>query len=525
MIQISQLKLPVGHSDEELVQKVVKKLKITRDQIQKLTIRRASIDARKKPELYWVYTIWLELKNEKKFKDLKISPKEYVLPSPGTKELMHRPVIIGTGPAGLFCGLFLARAGYRPILLERGLEVAKRVEKVNTFWETGKLDTNCNVQFGEGGAGTFSDGKLNTLVKDNSGRNHKVLETFVEAGAPTDILYLNKPHIGTDVLREVVQNLHKEIEEAGGEIYFSSQVTDLMIEDDQLKGLEINHKEQIETEVAVLAIGHSARDTFEMLHKRQIPMEAKSFAVGFRIEHPQEMINESQYGAKKVKGLLAADYKLTAKTSTGRGVYSFCMCPGGQVVNSSSEEGHMVVNGMSYRKRDGKNANAALIVTVTPEDYPSNEVLSGVEFQRRIEKAAYEAGNGKIPIQLYGDFKKGQPSTMIGQVHPEVKGQYQLTSLNSILPEELNESLIEGIESFGKKIKGFNREDALLLGVESRTSSPIRILRDDKMQTKVRGIYPCGEGPGYAGGIMSAAMDGIKAAEKIISTFKTTIAK
>lgn len=517
----------IGHTKEELVEKAAKKLKISSKEIKKFEIKRSSIDARKKPELYLVYTVLVSLKEEhkvlKRVKDKNITivtPKSYKLPKPGNEKLEKRPIVVGTGPAGLFCALILAREGYRPILLERGLAVDERVQEVETFWKTGKLNTQCNVQFGEGGAGTFSDGKLNTLVKDASGRNRKVLELFVEAGAPEDILYVNKPHIGTDVLRDVVKNIHREIEEAGGEFFFSSQVTNLEIEDGKLVAIEVNHEKKISTQVAVLAMGHSARDTFKMLHHCGISMEAKSFAVGFRIEHPQEMINKSQYGKEHVEGLMAADYKLTAKTSNGRGVYSFCMCPGGKVVNSSSEEGYLAVNGMSYRKRDGRNANSALIVTVTPEDYPDKGVLSGVAFQRNLEKAAFEAANGKIPVQLYRDFKANKKSSTLGKVIPDVKGEYELTSLNKILPEELNKSLIEGIESFGRKIHGFNREDALLLGVESRTSSPVKILRDEKFQSvSVEGLYPCGEGPGYAGGIMSAAMDGLRVAENIISQF------
>ena len=527
MIQIQQIKMNIGHTRKELIEKVAKKLKISSEEIKEFIIKRSSIDARKKPELYFVYTVLVSVKDEhkvlKRIKDkniMSVKKKTYKLPNPGDEKLTKRPIVIGTGPAGLFCALILAREGYQPILLERGLPVDERVQEVETFWKTGKLNPQCNVQFGEGGAGTFSDGKLNTLVKDSSGRNQKVLELFVEAGAPEDILYVNKPHIGTDVLRGVVKTIHKEIEEAGGEFIFSSQVTDLIIKDGKLVEIEVNHDKRIQTQIAVLAMGHSARDTFEMLHKRGILMEAKSFAVGFRIEHPQEMINKSQYGKEHIEGLMAADYKLTAKTSNGRGVYSFCMCPGGKVVNSSSEEGYLAVNGMSYRKRDGKNANSALIVTVTPDDYPNCGVLSGVAFQRKLERLAFEAANGKIPVQLYGDFKENRKSSRLGEVIPDVKGHYELTSLNKILPKELNQSLIEGIEFFGKKIHGFNRKDALLLGVESRTSSPVKILRDEKFQSvSVKGLYPCGEGPGYAGGIMSAAMDGLRVAENIISQF------
>ena len=526
---------------------------IKEEEILKLEILRESLDCRKKPEIFAVITAQVKVKGEEKVlkralgnkkakEQFSISDvKEYVFPTPVAElgENAKRPVIIGAGPAGLFCAYYLARAGLRPLLLERGRDVERRKQDVETFWKTGKLDPSSNVQFGEGGAGTFSDGKLNTLVKDKDGRNRAVLKTFVQFGAKKSILYDAKPHVGTDELSKIVANLREEILRLGGEIHFESQMTDLVIKDERLTGIVVNEKETIECDHLVLAIGHSARDTFFMLHRHQVPMEAKPFAVGFRVEHPQEMVNESQYGRKDPGALGAAPYKVTAKASNGRGVYSFCMCPGGYVVNASSEEGRLAVNGMSYSGRDGKNANSAIIVSVTPEDYPGEGPLAGIFFQRDLEEKAYRLGQGKIPVQRYGEYRIGImtesrktiPDERIvdrgGQqgnsldfmenmtIEPCCKGEYLWTELRGLLPEECEKAFVEGMSQFGRQIKGFDRDDCILSGVESRTSSPVRIVRDEHLCSQISGIYPCGEGAGYAGGITSAAMDGLRVGEEI----------
>ena len=527
MIRMNQLKLPVDHTQEALWAKAAKALKIPVKDIRSIQIIKQSVDARKKEDIHFTYSIDVETEKEEsvvhkaKSRDIGISEKkEYVFPKPGTKKMTDRPVIIGTGPAGLFCGIMLARHGYQPLLLERGESVEKRMEAVDLFWKGGMLRPDCNVQFGEGGAGTFSDGKLNTLVKDPLMRNRKVLELFVEFGADPSILYVNKPHIGTDVLSGIVKGMREEIIRLGGEVRFNSTVTDFIIEDNRLHGVVINEKERIMAEVLVLAIGHSARDTFEILNKRKVPMEAKAFAVGLRIQHPQESINRSQYGTGSHPILGPADYKLTHQCTKGRGVYTFCMCPGGYVVNASSEEKRLAVNGMSYHKRDGVNANSALIVTVTPEDFGNTTPLAGIAYQRQLEEAAFLSCSGKIPVQLYGDFKKNQPSKDFGSVEPAFKGACGFANIREFLPEYLSESLIEGVEAFDRRIRGFSRPDAILAGVESRTSSPVRIPRDEAFECSVKGIYPCGEGAGYAGGITSAAMDGLKVAEAIATGFQ-----
>lgn len=547
MIRINQLKMHYTHTREKLLDKVCSVLRIDKKDIQTIEIIRQSIDARKKPDIYYIYTIEVAVKQEDKVlkealkrKGIKeqLSKSDrvmYQFPQSGTRLQEYPTVIVGAGPAGLFCAYYLALHGYRPILLERGKPVEERTKDVEEFWKTGVLNTASNVQFGEGGAGTFSDGKLNTLVKDKDGRNRTVLEVFVKFGAKESILYDAKPHIGTDVLSQVVKNMREEIIRMGGQVRFYSQVTDILITDCEkeptrrVSGVVINGEKIIPCKQLVLAIGHSARDTFSMLHEKQIPMEAKSFAVGLRVEHPQRMINESQYGVEESDILGAAPYKLTAKASNGRGVYSFCMCPGGYVVNASSEEGKLAVNGMSYSGRNGENANSAIIVSVTPEDYGLDHPLAGIAFQRKLEEKAYKLGEGKIPVQRYGDFRNrvvsGEETSLeeVSKMHTKLstctKGEYVWADVSTILPKDCNEAFVEGMEAFGRQIKGFDRPDAILLGVESRTSSPVRIHRDTDMQSEVKGLYPCGEGAGYAGGITSAAMDGLRVAEAIAGEF------
>ena len=526
MIRIMKLKLPPNHTEAQLKKKIASMLSIRPEEILSWRIVKRSIDARKKPDVAFVYQVDVHTERDgkivkrKNHPDIVLREKEKIKPLiPGESKLKHRPIIVGFGPAGMFCGYLLAKYGYAPLILERGSKVEKRQRDVERFWETGKLDTESNVQFGEGGAGTFSDGKLNTLVKDPSGRNRKVLEIFVEMGADPSILYDSKPHIGTDRLRDVVVNLRNEILRLGGEIRFDTCVKDFIFSDNRISAVCLADGEQIETDTVVLAIGHSARDTFEKLSQLSVNMSQKPFAVGVRIQHPQAMIDHSQYGEDCPFELPAASYKLAAKASDGRGVYSFCMCPGGYVVNASSEEGMTAVNGMSYQDRAGENANSAIIVTVDSSDFGSDDVLAGMHYQQKLERAAYEAGNGLIPVQLFGDFVNNQVSTAFGEINPQIKGGYAFTNLRCVLTGPVGNALIEGVRSFEHQIVGFSREDAILAGVESRTSSPVRIERGETMESNVKGLYPCGEGAGYAGGITSAAMDGLKVAEEIIRRF------
>lgn len=529
MLRIPQLKLPMTHSEADLKNAIRKELRIPEDTFT-YTIKKRSIDARKKQELHFVYAVDVALP-QKVERQLLAKSKGKLLPAPdeeyrflptGSLPMPQRPVVIGAGPAGLFCAYFLAKHGYAPIVVERGEPMEERIRRVECFWKEGTLHPESNVQFGEGGAGTFSDGKLNTMVKDPSGRIRKVLEIFVEHGAPEEILYLNKPHIGTDNLRHIIVSMRKQMIAWGAEFHFSSKVTDLLLnEQGAVKAVEINNSTLIECRTVVAALGHSARDTFEMLAQKPLTMENKAFAIGVRIEHPQEMIGLSQYG-EAWKKLPAADYKLTHQCQNGRGVYSFCMCPGGFVVNASSEAGRCVVNGMSNHDRAERNANSALIVTVTPEDFKAEGFdgpLAGMQFQRKWEEAAYREGNGKIPLQLFGDLLSEKKSATIGEIVPDTKGDWTFGNLNNCLPDYVLESLKEGILAFDKKIAGFARKDAVLLGVETRTSSPVRMVRGADYQSDIQGFYPCGEGAGYAGGITSAAVDGIKVFEAIASVY------
>ena len=563
MLRINQITCPIEHTEKQLFTALCNKLKCREADISDWKIVRRSVDARKKPLLFYSYTLLAACRDEEKLlkkhrKDRDITHDASVTFSfrvTGEKKMAKRPVIIGTGPAGLFCGLELARAGFCPILLERGKDVEQRSADVEAFWSGKALLPNSNVQFGEGGAGTFSDGKLNTLVKDKYGRNTHVLETFVEFGAKETILYDQKPHLGTDALKDIVKNMREEILSLGGDIRFESQVTDLRISETdenpsdhnppRITAIEVNKTEWIKTDVLVLAIGHSARDTLSMLYERHLKMAAKPFAVGFRVQHPQHYIDKAQYGTwedpadtdgqissrRDVSSVLgAAPYKLTAKAKDGRGVYSFCMCPGGYVVNASSEEGRLAVNGMSYSGRDGSCANSAIIVSVSPEDYGDGQSpLSGVAFQRDLEQKAYRAAQGKIPIQKYRDYqeelvrqgvlKKVSCSDVLPPFAPALKGLSEEADLTRILPSVLNLAFTEGMEEMDRKICGFASGEVWLCGIESRTSSPVRIDRDDSLQSNIAGIYPCGEGAGYAGGITSAAMDGVKVAEEIAARY------
>lgn len=526
MITINQLKLPTDYTKEQLIHKIAREIGVDKSRIVRYEIMRRSIDARKKPDIFYVLSVSVVCSGEDQLrrccKSQKVSfinPQHYTFEVQGTGRLPHRPVIVGSGPAGLFCAYQLAKHGYRPLVLERGEDVDRRMLSVQRFWDGGRLDPESNVQFGEGGAGTFSDGKLNTLNKDPSGRNREVLRIFVKMGAKESILYDQKPHLGTDALVNIVKNLRNELTGMGGEIRFDSKVTGLHVDrGGRILAVTVNGQETIPADVLVLAIGHSARDTFRMLHQLPVPMEAKDFAVGYRIIHPQEMINESQYGTRDVARLHlgAAPYKLTAQTGRGRGVYSFCMCPGGYVVNASSQQGRLCVNGMSYSDRDSGAANSAIIMTVRKSDFGQGDILSGMHFQQKIEETAFKIGQGKIPLQLYQDFKNGTISSGFGECQPAVKGDYCFADVHSILPQELNECFLLGMEQFGRRIKGFDRGDAIVCGIEARTSSPLRILRDKvTLQSSIQGLYPCGEGAGYAGGITSAAADGLCVAEAI----------
>ncbi len=531
MLRIDGIKLPYSHSEEELWQAAAKRLGCEREEITSLTLLRRSLDARERP-VKAVYSLAVTCEREKKYLlrnrrgVTSFREEQYAFQPTGTRELATPPVVIGAGPAGLFCSYFLAKAGYRPLLLERGEPVEERTARVNAFW-AGKepLHPDSNVQFGEGGAGTFSDGKLNSQVKDPRHRGREVLRVFAQHGAPEEIIYQAKPHIGTDRLKTVIRALREDLLSMGAKVEFRAKVVDLWEENDALAGVILEDGRRIKTSVAVLAPGHSARDTFRLLREKKIAMEPKPFAVGVRIEHPQAMISAQQY-KDAWQELEAADYKLTHQAKNGRGVYSFCMCPGGEVVNASSEPGFLAVNGMSNYARDGVNANSAIVVAVKPEDFcwdesaPQKEdPLIGVSFQRKLECAAYLAGDGLVPVQLFGDFCEGVPSTHLGNVLPQIRGGYRLCNLRDCLPAWLSATIQEGILAFDRQIPGFARLDAVLSGVESRTSSPVRICRNEQLESSLPGLYPCGEGAGYAGGILSAAMDGIRVYEAIASKY------
>lgn len=534
MIRINQIKIPIQKDETKAIKKKLEKLLSTKSAYTYQIVRK-SLDARDKSNLMHIYTLDVQLEDEKqilhKLGDNKniMSTKEekYQFPYEANQNCHIRPVIIGAGPAGYFAALHLARAGYCPVVVERGKCVEERTKDVEAFWQgDAMICANSNVSFGEGGAGTFSDGKLNTGIKDKQGRIQAVIRDFIQFGAPEEIRYINKPHIGTDILKLVMQNMRREIVNLGGEILFEHQLVQIAhtTEDElklNIKDLKSDTVCSLHTAACILAIGHSARDTFAMLQKTAVPMEAKSFAMGLRIEHKQSMINAGQYGTSEQAELLpAADYKMTYRSGKGRSVYSFCMCPGGFVVNASSGETQSVVNGMSNHDRSEENANSAIVVNVTPEDFEADGfaaygVLAGVEFQKKYERKAYEEGHGKIPVQRFADYKNNRISTAFGSVRPNICGSYQFANLRNCLPAYINDAIIEGILDYDRKLKGFSSGDAVLSGIESRTSSPVRIVRDETYQSAYAGLFPCGEGAGYAGGITSAAVDGIKVAEAV----------
>lgn len=530
MIRLNNISLPLDYNDSIIKKSAAKKLNIRPTDIQCASLYRRSIDARKRGDVHFLATIDVKLNvNEIKIADRVnaasvVDEYEYIIQK--SKRLKKRPVIVGTGPCGLFSALILAEAGQEPIVIERGKDVESRTEDVSMFWNGGRLNTSSNVQFGEGGAGTFSDGKLNTGKNDS--RSRKVLLEFVKHGASNDILYLAKPHIGTDMLKNTVRNIRNRIIELGGTVMFETQLINIHSNDGKVDFIEVNQKginRSIHTDYIILAIGHSARDTFEMLRENGIKMEQKPFSIGVRIEHLQKFINHAQYGDFwDSQYLPPADYKLAVHLKNGRGVYTFCMCPGGTVVAAASEEGRLVTNGMSEFARDKVNANSAILVSVTPEDFGSDDVLAGVELQRQIERRAFKCGgeNYHAPVQRVIDFLNSNKTTSLGSVIPSYKPGYELTSLDRCLPKYIIDSLQEGIIQMDKKLIGFAYEDAVLTAVESRSSSPVRILRGEDMQSvTLKGLFPCGEGAGYAGGIMSAAVDGIKAAEMILELSNT----
>ena len=521
MIRLREVKVNLEDDNIEQLEKICKKKLNT--EIRNISINKKSIDARHKDDICYKYEVDVVVDNEKKTLDknksiniFKTPGEKYKFEVVGNKKLKNRPVIVGSGPAGLFCAYLLAENNYRPIIIERGKKVEDRVKDVEEFFKNNKLNTSSNVQFGEGGAGTFSDGKLNTLKKDKKFRQKKIFEIFVECGAPKEILYNSHPHIGTNILVDVVKNMRNKIINMGGEFLFSSTLNDIIIDNGCVNQIKVNDK-LIDVDILILAIGHSARDTFRMLYKKGFNMKSKPFAVGVRIEHNREMIDKSQYG-NKYKLLDAANYKLTYKAKDNRGVYTFCMCPGGYVINSSSDYNKLVINGMSNYERNSSNSNSAIIVTVNSDDYGSG-VLDGVKFQEELEKKAFEIGKGLIPTQVYRDYKNKRVSDKFLDVKPVFKSGYNLCDLNKILPSFIVKDTIEAIEFWSTKIKGFNSDGAIISAVESRTSSPVRIERNEFYESNIKGVYPIGEGAGYAGGITSSAIDGIKIAEQIAKIY------
>lgn len=531
MIRLRDITLPFDHTPEALAGGIVERLGISAGQLRGFTITHKSIDARRKNHIVAVYAIDAQVENEpavlsRLSHDSRITAGHctaYQMPAVSDMR-GRRPVVVGSGPCGLFAALLLAQSGLKPVLIERGKQVSARVKDVNAFWRQGQLDPESNVQFGEGGAGTFSDGKLTTQIKDKSNRFRKVLDELITAGAPEEIRYQAKPHIGTDNLVKVVKNLRNTILSLCGQVRFETKLTDIIIKDEQVAAAIVNGSETIETDTIVLALGHSARDTFEMLARHNIPIEAKPFSIGVRIEHPQRLIDNAQYGPFASHPLLGpADYKLVHHCANGRSAYTFCMCPGGEVIACSSEAGGIVTNGMSRYSRNHCNANSALLVGITPRDFGSVNPLAGIEFQRKWEQKAFAVGgnNYSAPVQLVGDFLSDRPSNSLGTVCPSYTPATTPCDLAECLPGFVVETLRLAIPQMDKKLNGFAMHDAVMTAVESRSSCPIRIVRDETFQSPaVKGLYPAGEGAGYAGGIMSSAVDGIKIAEAISS--KTT---
>ncbi len=529
MIRVSGIKLSLDQDETEIKKALLKKLRLPAGELIEYKIFKRSVDARKQDNIYFIYAVDAVVVHEEKLLR-KFARDKDVMPSPnlayqyvetGSHGLKNPPVIVGSGPAGLFAGLLLASMGYRPLLLERGADVDQRTQAVQRFWQTGQLDPECNVQFGEGGAGTFSDGKLTTLIRDL--RCRKVLEELVAAGAPPEILYSHKPHVGTDILREVVKKIRQRIISLGGEVRFQAKVTKLLVEQGKVSGVLVNNLETIPAEVVILAVGHSARDTFKMLYDTGAKMTPKAFSIGVRIEHPQQLIDQAQY--KQFAGhdkLGPAEYKLAHHASSGRSAYTFCMCPGGVVVAAASEAGGVVTNGMSEHARSDRNANSALLVGVTPEDFASDHPLAGIEFQRQWEQQAFALGgsNYHAPAQLVGDFLLDRPSRSLGRVVPSYRQAVTLAELKHCLPSYVVETLREAMVEFDKKLKGFAHPDAVLTGVETRSSSPLRIERNEQRESTITGLYPAGEGAGYAGGIISAAVDGIRVAEAVAEKYQ-----
>jgi len=527
MLRITEVRLPINHPEADIKSAILQRLNIPASDLVEYKVARRGYDARKRDKIVFVYTLDVEIKNEQEVlklsddKHLSITPDlEYKYVAHAPEGLKERPVVIGTGPCGILAGLLLAQMGFRPIILERGKAVRERTKDTFGLWRQSKLNPESNVQFGEGGAGTFSDGKLYSQIKDPHNLGRKVLTEFIKAGAPEEILYVSKPHIGTFKLVGMVEKMRASIESLGGEIRFESRVTDIEVDDGEVKSVILADGERVESDHVILAIGHSARDTFQMIYDRGIYIEAKPFSIGFRVEHPQSLIDKARFGAEAGNPLLgAADYKLVHHSKNGRSVYSFCMCPGGTVVAAASEPGCVVTNGMSQYSRNERNANSGIVVGITPEkDYPDHP-LAGIEFQRKLEERAFELGgeNYCAPGQLVGDFVAGRPSTKLGSVEPSYTPGVKLGDLSSALPDYAVEAIREALPAFDKKIRGYFMQDAVLTGVETRTSSPVRIKRnkDDYQSINTKGLFPAGEGAGYAGGILSAAVDGICVAEAV----------